>query len=228
MKLLFIFLLSPLVCFSQSSRSYIVPYQKDTVFFKGELLVDDENMAKWQSVIADGKSYSIRSIQCASLQDTFYLNCNGHQLFKRIVSGKINVYALSATDTMTDKRGKLKRRVYIQYGEQGEPLVFNTVNLMNMLAPDSELGTRLKEYRTRQVGGSAMMGTGMVLSIPVMSAGGAIALVASAFGSDAGSLGLSLLATGTLVGVGLIYGGAQIRSKGHIRGLDPVHEVNSQ
>jgi hypothetical protein len=228
MKLLFLFLLSPPVCFSQSSRSYILPYQQDTIFFKGDLLVDDEDMAKWQTVIADGKSYSLHNIRCASLHDTFYLNCNGHQLFKRILNGKINVYALSASDTLPDKRGKLKRKVYIQNGEQAEPKVFNTINLLDMLPPDSELGLRLKENRTREVGGSVMMGTGLVLSIPVMSAGGVISLVAASFGSSSGSLGVSLLATGTLAGIGLIYGGHQIRSKGRMRGLEAVYEVNNQ
>ncbi len=133
MKAIFFLLLFPLCSVAQSTTQYLVTKSNDTIHYKGDLIVNNNDITKWRRITADGTEYSISEIKAAYFNHNYYYNCDSRHLYKQVVKGKINVYALNDRDTITDRHGNLRKEVFIEKTYSGVNcfIEFRTINITN-------------------------------------------------------------------------------------------------
>lgn len=219
----------PCSLLAQSADQYLVTKKFDTVYYKGDLVVNHDDIAKWKSIKADDKEYDVNDLEAVYFNRTLYINCDGRHLYKKVVTGKLNVFALHDEDTIPNAKGNLRRRIYLQEGNDTKPVVYNARNLLRLLPPGHPYRNQLKEDNAKRAGGKAMVGTGIGVAIPTVVVGGFIYLIGSIFeDQDLQTRGGIVAVAGIVVGGGLIGGGAALESTVHGFNLQPVYDYNAE
>lgn len=228
MKNLLILILLPFYSFAQTNTQYLVTKQNDTVFYHGDLIVNHDDISKWQRVTADSVRYSINEIKCIYFNHQLYYNCDGRHLYKQVVAGPINVFALYDRDTMPNRSGDMAKHLFIQQNTSKRPLRYSSHNLIRMMAGNDSLQYHYKQLKARRNGGNAMLVTGISLGMPTLVIGAFGAFFSNVLGySESKRKFLIATATGAFVGGGLIGGGAALKSKTQLNSLWPVYEYNA-
>ncbi len=225
--LLFLFLV-PLCAIAQSHSQYLVTKKGDTVFYKGDLIVDNDQIIKWRSITADSAEYAIDEIKCAFFDNHFYYNCDGRRLYKQVVKGHINVYALNEKDTITDRKGNLTKKVFIQHDTDRKPVVYTRKNLIHMISDNEEITLEQKDLNAKTNGGKAMIISGVSIGVPTVVIGLFGAFITAIFGDDtSANQFLAVAGAGVAVGTGLLVGGSVMKAGTSGLNLLPVHAYNA-
>ncbi|GBL35301.1 hypothetical protein EMGBS15_08960 [Filimonas sp.] len=229
MKKILLLLLLPFTSLAQSHDQYIVTKSNDTIFYKGDLIVNHDDISKWRNITADEVSYSVSEIKAAHFNHHFYYNCDGRHLYKQVVNGKINVYALNDKDTLPDRHGNLRKQIFIEHQGGRKPVVYTFRNLMPMVADNDSLSVRLKDMNARRNGGNAMIITGMAAGIPSVVGGLFVAFIRALFDDgETTNDALTVAGAGVVVGGGLISGGAALKAGTGKVSLNTIHWYNAQ
>lgn len=112
MKSLISFLLL-LASFVSSAQGYLVTKNHDTVRLNHAIEVDGNKSWHWREITYDSISYRIADIMMLQLDGNEY-HVIQNKLWKKVISGKINVFALSDNDTITTRKGKPNHSFYMQ------------------------------------------------------------------------------------------------------------------
>lgn len=228
MKKILLLILLPFYSFAQTNTQYLVTKYNDTVFYHGDLIVNHDDISKWQRVTADSVRYSIHEIKCIYFNHQLYYNCDGRHLYKQVVAGAINVFALFDRDTIPDRSGDLVKHLFIQKNTSKRPLKYSIRNLIPMVAGNDSLKYHYKDLNARRSGGNAMIISGVSLGVPTIVIGVFGAFFSNLLGySESTKDFLLATATGAFVGAGLVGGGMALKSDTKLNNLWPVYEYNA-
>ena len=228
MKNILALLLLPFVSIAQSHEQYLITTSNDSIFYKGDLIVNHNDISKWRTITADGIKYSVSDIKAAYFDHHAYYNCDGRHLYKQVVSGKINVYALHDKDTLPDRHGNLKKQVYIEKKGGKKPFVYTFRSLIPMVADNDSLYLHLKDINARRNGGNAMIITGMAAGIPAVVGGLFVAFISAIFDDrETANNALIVAGAGAGVGGGLVGGGVALKGGTSKVSLDMIHWYNA-
>lgn len=229
MKFLLLLWLLPSSLLAQSANQYLVTKKFDTIDYRGDLLVNHDDIAKWKTVKADEKEYDVDDLEAIYFNNTLYINCDGRHFYKKVVTGKLNVFALHDEDTIPNAKGNLRRRIYIQDGIDTKPLAYTARNLGRLLPPDHPYRKQVREDNAKKGGGRAMVGTGIGVAVPTVVIGGFLYLIGSLFDDQELKTQAGVVAVaGVVVGGGLIGGGVALESTAHGFNLQPVYDYNAE
>ena len=227
MKICLFLLVLPFASIAQSAQQYLVTTSNDTIYYKGDLIVNNDDITQWRWVTADKADYTITEINAAYFNDNYYYNCDGRHLYKQVVKGKINVYALHDSDTLTDRHGHLRKTVYIET-EGRKPVVYSLHNLTPMIYDNESLATQIKEENTKRISGNAMIITGIIAGVPATIGGLFVALVGALIRDDqTTNNALFVAGAGVAFGSGMIGGGVGLKANAKKPTLEFIHWYNA-
>lgn len=109
-RLLLLFLFTQCVARSQG---YLVTTEHDTVRFSHAIEVEGTKSWHWKEITYDSITYPTSNILMLKLDGQEY-HVIKNRLWKKVISGKINVFALSEKDTITTRKGKLDHDLMMQ------------------------------------------------------------------------------------------------------------------
>ena len=227
MKICFLLLVLPFISIAQSTQQYLVTTSNDTIYYKGDLIVNKDDIAKWRWVTADGTDYTITEINAACFNDNYYYNCDGRHLYKQVVKGKINVYALNESDTLVDQRGNLRKAVYIEKDGR-KPVIYSLKNLLRMTRDNESLTTQLNDEDAKRIGGTTMIIAGILGGVPTTIGGLFVAFISALFRDDqTTNNALTAAGVGIAFGSGMIGGGAALKASATKPNLELIHWYNT-
>ncbi len=228
MKAIFFLLLFPLCSVAQSTTQYLVTKSNDTIHYKGDLIVNNNDITKWRRITADGTEYSISEIKAAYFNHNYYYNCDSRHLYKQVVKGKINVYALNDRDTITDRHGNLRKEVFIEKTIVRKPVVYTLRSLIPMITDNESLSTQIRDENSKRNGGNAMIITGIAAGAPATIGGLFVAFISSLFGENqTANDALTVAGAGVAFGGGMIGGGAALKASTQKPNLELIHWYNA-
>lgn len=211
-----------------NAQNYLVTKNNDTIFIQGILDVKHKNFARWTAVTANGTTYKLREIKCIQLGDNYYCNIQDRKLWKRVVEGKINVYALNDKDTIQDRYGNLQKSLMIQKGSEGSIKPYNNTNLYNMIKGDDSLENYVHKKMVAGRSGKGLMVAGIV-TIGVSAFSLVVEGLLALFESDENMGTYAIISTtGLGIGIGGMVSGIVINKKSKKVSLDPIYYFNSK
>jgi hypothetical protein len=227
-KMMLLLLILPFYLFAQSSDQYLVTKSNDTIYYQGDLIVDHDQISHWKTITANDKEFSIREIKCAYFDHNFYYNCDGTRLFKQVVKGKINVFALNPGDTIHNRKGNITKHLFIQKGIGNKPVIYTNRNLVKMIQDQPDLALEIRSKNVKIKGGSAMVISGAIIAGVTVVVGAFGALITEAFGDrESANIFLAFGGSGAFLGAGLIGGGVALKTGTNKLSLDPIYFYNS-
>jgi hypothetical protein len=210
------------------SQNEIITKKGEHISFSSEPEVNDIHSYKWRTIEIDGIKYAVAKLKSIQIGNDFYTTVDQRRMWKRVVHGSINVFALKETDTIHSKNRVLKQNLYIQNGDFGKIISFNNRNLYHMVESDSILEELMYNKLSSSRNGKAIMIPGIV----TMGISGAALLISgflALFGDDEIAPTLApISAVGLSVGTGAMISGLILNKKGKQLSLDPIYEINSQ
>ena len=149
---------------------------------------------------------------------------NFRQLWKRVVKGRINVYARNDKDTIHEKKRFLNKTLFIQKEKNPVLLKYNYFNLTKMIENDS-----LLKFSDRKIhlhyGGKAMMVAGIITTSIT-----AVAFIFTVMLGPKNSVGATSLTKASLFflsGIGNLIASTKIENNSSKISLDPIYYYNS-
>ncbi len=214
--------------FNTQAEHYLVTKTNDTIRFSGELETDHERYDQWSAFTVDNVNYTLQEIKCIKLDDDFYYNIQYRRIWKRVVSGKINVYALHEKDTARDERGRVTKTLYMQHESGDEMLPYRVKNLYRMIGSDDSLRKMLAHNIAIGRGGKSIMIGGIITTAASafsLLVEGVLALLDADV--DNAAVYVTASTTGLLSGAAGIVSGAAINKRSKYINLDPIYYYNS-
>lgn len=206
------------------SQGFLITQNGDRLPINKPLDVESKDIASWKEVSLDGKSYSTKELRAMMLDGDYYTVIRG-RFWKRVIHGKLNVYALHDKDTLCNEDGIIRKKLFLQSGDEGIPVLYTNKNLYKLSPPSANefVHTQVNKYRS----GMAMQIPGIIIT----GASGVVLLfggMAYLFAPEDETI-RNILASGTvgvLAGAGLITSGSFLRREGKKVSLKPVEEFN--
>jgi hypothetical protein len=206
-------------------QDFLVKNNGDTIFLTKPLKVEEKEIPTWRNLVIEGLFYKTKDLRCMQLNNTYYVVLN-NRFWKRVVHGKINVYALRDQDTVERRKGVV-RKLFIQEGDEGHIMPYSNKNLFGMSVNrvDPNVQSKLRSNGSAKamiVSGAVIMGA----SALVLFAG---ALIHIYYPENAkGNTMLAIGGVGVLVGVGSLTGGFFLKSKSKRISLKHIRAYNNQ
>ena len=198
----------------------------DTIRIINPIVVADADYTRWKSITVEDVLYPMEKVHSLFLDNQHYRTIQG-RLWKRVIAGNINIYALRDTDTLTDSQGKLVKKLWMSLGAQGKLLPYTYRNFVSIIKDHPALKTELVANSMQGHGGVALV----VVGVGVM----AVSLVGVVIGSlvyliDGSEEELNnlfaLCGSGFVLGAGSVTGGVLLNHKSKKINLAPVHHYN--
>ena len=217
------------ISFSGSAERFLVTRSHDTVRFVGDLETDHQQYAHWTKFGVNGTTYSLSDIRYICLDSDYYANIRFRRIWKRVVKGRLNVYALQVEDTSRDDKGHVKKQLYIQGNTVDEPIAYQAKNLYRLLSNSDSLRRMMGSQLATSRGGKALMTGGIVktaASTFTLLVEGMLVLLETDVDE------MEVLAAGSAMGLGTglagIITGLKINKNSKQLNLDPVYYINAQ
>jgi hypothetical protein len=146
------------------SQEFIINNYCDTIFFSKLLPIEDGDMCNGRNERIKKFFDKTSNIRCLQLKHNFYVVVN-HRFWKRVVHGKINVYALQDADSIANRNGRIRKSLLIQVGDQGALMVYTHKALQAILNPsevtleENQVLQKLRASRVLQMAGAGIGGS---------------------------------------------------------------------
>lgn len=207
-----------------TAQNLLVTKYGDTVRFAEDLIVNDNLSSNWKYVETKERRYKVSEVKYVMLGNVDYWNIN-NMLYKKVISGKLNVYALREADTVLRQDGSLRGRVYIQDENREKPKPLTVSLLKGLMQNNSDVLKDMRiKYHTR-AGGIVLSILGIVgtsVSFLVVAISGIIYLYNESTGEE-----FTIGAIGMAAGLGLITSGVLINNKSKKVNLNPIYDYNA-
>lgn len=145
MKTILLLITATIFSINLFAQNFLVPIKGDTVFFDTDFEVNHKESAKWKKITINGTTYPVNKIQSLQSANVFYFNIDKRHLWKRVVTGKINVFALIDKDTIADKARYVHKNLFIQKNQTNKYLKLTNNNLMLLSRDNATIYENIKQ-----------------------------------------------------------------------------------
>lgn len=226
MKTILLLIIATIFSINLFAQNFVVSLKGDTTYFKNDIEVKYKQSYKWKEFKADGVTYAVSKIKSLKLGYDFYVSASRH-LWKRVIDGKIEVFALRDIDTIPNRVDNLTKNVLIKKGDS-RLLDFSNKNLLYLIEEDTLIYDEI-------IGKVAMSkaGIGTAIGGGVITGLSGISLLLTGFyalidNKNDYSKQASIATAGLIVGAGTLTTGLILNADSRKKSLYPIYYYNSK
>lgn len=191
--LVLLFLIISCISLKTQAQGYIVTKTGDTLHFEGDIDVPSAERSEWTMVGIGKKIYVSDQLDCMFFKNEFYKVIHG-RFYQRVIQGRISVYALNVEDTLSNERGYVHHRLFIQGVDFIRPKRISNYHLHQIMKDPMNMEVRKKSRYSVAAIPFLIYGSPGVAASLVMLGGAAVSANTNQWAGSAGMLA----ATGAL------------------------------